>query len=179
MQPLQERSAQQGAFIVNMASTGCGKTLANARVMNALADPQKGMRCAFAMGLRTLTLQTGRAFQQLLGLDDEQLAIRVGGAASKALFEHYEQIAESSGSASSQALQQEEDGDVLYEGSTEGHPLLRRAIANDKVRSLLLAPVLVCTIDHLTPATEAQRGRAADCAHVAIAQWRSGTRRAR
>lgn len=35
------RSTQQGAFIVNMASTGCGKTLANAKVMNALADPNK------------------------------------------------------------------------------------------------------------------------------------------
>jgi CRISPR-associated endonuclease/helicase Cas3 len=61
---------RQGAFIVNMASTGCGKTLANARIMNALADPLAGMRCAFALGLRTLTLQTGRAFR------DELAAVR-------------------------------------------------------------------------------------------------------
>lgn len=53
-----------------------------ARIMNALADPQLGMRCAFAIGLRTLTLQTGRSFQNDLGLSDEQLAIKVGGAAS-------------------------------------------------------------------------------------------------
>ncbi|GHU92795.1 hypothetical protein AGMMS49925_11980 [Deltaproteobacteria bacterium] len=51
---IRERSVRQGAFIVSMASTGCGKTLANARVMYALADPAKGMRCAFALGLRTL-----------------------------------------------------------------------------------------------------------------------------
>ena len=31
------RAAHAGAFIVNRASTGCGKTLGNARVMNALA----------------------------------------------------------------------------------------------------------------------------------------------
>ena len=49
------RTTQQGAFIVNMASTGCGKTLGNARIMNALADPATGLRCAFAIGLRTLT----------------------------------------------------------------------------------------------------------------------------
>src|SRR5690606_8650995 len=30
---LRERSRHQGAFIVNLASTGCGKTLANARIM--------------------------------------------------------------------------------------------------------------------------------------------------
>ena len=39
---LQARAAQQGFFGVNMASTGCGKTLANGRIMYALADPQRG-----------------------------------------------------------------------------------------------------------------------------------------
>lgn len=155
---LRERSVSQGAFIVNMASTGCGKTLANARVMYALAEPSQGMRCAFAMGLRTLTLQTGRAFRELLGLDDEELAIQVGGAANRALFEHYERLAEQTGSASSQRLLEEEDGHVLFEGMHEQHPLLRRAVADPQVRKLLLAPLLVCTIDHLTPATESQRG---------------------
>lgn len=59
-------AASQGAFIVNMASTGCGKTLGNARIMNALADPALGMRCAFAIGLRTLNAANGRSFQQVL-----------------------------------------------------------------------------------------------------------------
>src|SRR5256885_5231693 len=91
-----------------MASTGCGKTLGNARIMNALADPGVGMRCAFAIGLRTLTLQTGRVFQNDLGLGDDQLAIKVGGAASRALFEYWEAQAEATGSASRQALRSEE-----------------------------------------------------------------------
>ena len=151
------QSEAHGAFIVNMASTGCGKTLANARVMDALADPALGMRCAFAMGLRTLTLQTGQAFCQLLGLDEEDLAIRVGGSANRALFEHFEGLAEAKGSASGQALL-EEDGHVLFEGRTDPHPLLQRAVADPEIRKLLLAPILVCTIDHLTPATESQRG---------------------
>ena len=154
---LRDRSQQHGAFIVNMASTGCGKTLANARVMYALADPVLGMRCAFALGLRTLTLQTGRAFRQLLQLGDDDVAVRVGGSASRALFEHYEAQAEASGSASSQALL-DEDGHVLYEGQQDQHPVLRRAVADPQVRALLTAPLLVCTIDHLTPATESQRG---------------------
>ncbi len=151
------QSEIHGAFIVNMASTGCGKTLANARVMYALANPAQGMRCAFAMGLRTLTLQTGQAFRQLLGLDEEDLAIRVGGCANRALFEHYEGLSEAKGSASGQSLL-EEDGHVMFEGRTDQHPLLQRAVADPEIRKLLLAPILVCTIDHLTPATESQRG---------------------
>lgn len=157
------QAAQQGAFIVNMASTGCGKTLANARIMNALAEPGQGLRCAFAMGLRTLTLQTGRAFQQRLQLKDEQLAIRVGGSASRALFEHFEQRAEATGSASQQALllEPEEEGAVEFGGDAAidtRHPLLARALHDPMVKSLLVAPILVCTIDHLVPATESLRG---------------------
>ncbi len=150
------RAAQQGAFIVNMASTGCGKTLGNARIMNALADPATGLRCAFAIGLRTLTLQTGRSFQNNLGLGEEQLAIQVGGTASSALFEYWEQQAEATGSASSQALL-DEVGTVLYEGNDQ-HPLLQRLTDDAKARALIAAPLLVCTVDHLTPATESLRG---------------------
>ncbi len=153
---MRHRAAAQGAFIVNMASTGCGKTLGNARIMNALADPATGLRCAFAIGLRTLTLQTGRVFQRDLGLGDEQLAIQVGGAASRALFEHWEQQAEASGSASRQALL-DEGGQVLFEGD-DRHPLLQRLTDDAHVRALIAAPLLVCTVDHLTPATESLRG---------------------
>ncbi len=154
---MRERSLRDGAFIVNMASTGCGKTLANARIMYALADAERGMRCAFAMGLRTLTLQTGKAFRDLLSLGDDDLAIRVGGAASRSLFEHYERQAEDTGSASRQALI-DENSYVRFEGNHDAHPLLRRVMRDPQVRSLLAAPLLVCTIDHLTPATESERG---------------------
>ncbi|SAK69407.1 CRISPR-associated nuclease/helicase Cas3 subtype I-F/YPEST [Caballeronia calidae] len=150
------RAAEQGAFVVNMASTGCGKTLGNARIMNALADPKRGMRCAFAIGLRTLTMQTGRSFQRDLGLNDDQLAIKVGGAASRALFDYWEGQAEATGSASRQGLL-DEGGQVLFEGNDQ-HPLLQRLTDDPQVRSLIAAPLLVCTVDHLTPATESLRG---------------------
>jgi CRISPR-associated endonuclease/helicase Cas3 len=151
------RSESQGAFVVNMASTGCGKTLANARIMYGLAHPEVGMRCAFAMGLRTLTLQTGRAFQQLLNLGDEELAIRVGDSASRELFRRGEQEAETSGSASNMPLL-DETSHVVFEGNTEDHPLLSKVLRDPQMRAILVAPLLVCTIDHLTPATESDRG---------------------
>lgn len=153
---LREAARQRGAFIINMASTGCGKTLANARIFNALADPQLGMRVTYALGLRTLTLQTGRAYRQDLHLSEDELAIRVGGSASRALFEYYEQQAEASGSASAQSLL-EEDSHVLYEGNTADHPLLSRALHDPEIRKLISAPMLVCTVDHIVPATESLR----------------------
>jgi len=153
---VRQSAAEHGAFIVNMASTGCGKTLGNARIMNAQADPTHGLRCAFAIGLRTLTLQTGRSFQRNLGLDDDVLAILVGGNANRALFEYYEEQAENTGSAS-QAELLPENSYVQFEGNDQ-HPLLQRLTHNPTVRKMLAAPLLVCTVDHLMPATESLRG---------------------
>jgi CRISPR-associated endonuclease/helicase Cas3 len=153
---MREQAAGQGAFIVNMASTGCGKTLANARVLYSLAGTQDGLRATFALGLRTLTLQTGRSYREDLHLGEEELAIRVGGSDSRALFEYYQSQAESTGSASTQQLL-EEDSHVVYEGQLGEHPLLRSAMHDKRIRALLSAPMLVCTIDHLMPATEAPR----------------------
>lgn len=153
---IREASTTNGAFIVNMASTGCGKTLANARILYALADAQIGLRATYALGLRTLTLQTGRSYRKDLHLGEDELAVLVGGSASRALFEHYQEQAEASGSGSVQSLL-EEDSHVVYEGNTADHPLLARALANQDIRRLLSAPMLVCTVDHIVPATESVR----------------------
>lgn len=153
---MRELAQQQGGFIINMASTGCGKTLANARMLYALADPKRGLRAAYALGLRTLTLQTGRSYRQDLQLKDDDLAILVGGSANRALFKYYEAQSEATGSASVQDLL-EEDSHLVFEGDTQSHPLLARALADSQIQRLLLAPLLVCTVDHLVPATESLR----------------------
>lgn len=80
----------------------------------------------------------------------------VGGSASRALFEFHQRQAEAGGSASVQSLL-EEDSRVLYDGNVADHPLLSRALTDADIRKLLSAPMLVCTVDHLAPATEALR----------------------
>nr|WP_298250421.1 type I-F CRISPR-associated helicase Cas3f [uncultured Halomonas sp.] len=154
---LRTTSREQGFFGINMASTGCGKTLANGRILYALAEPEKGARFSIALGLRTLTLQTGRDYRHQMHLGEDELAIRVGGSASRALFEHYEAQAEQAGSASAQDLLSD-DSHVLFEGSFSEHPILRRVAHDPSVKSLLAAPILTCTVDHLMPATESTRG---------------------
>jgi CRISPR-associated endonuclease/helicase Cas3 len=168
---LQVSSEKQGFFGVNMASTGCGKTLANARIMYALAHPQKGARFTVALGLRTLTLQTGDALRERMGLGSDELAVMVGGGAVRALHEHNkkqnaaanatENTLESSGSESAHDLLPS-NTHVQYDNTLHPGPLSEYLGGNDPqkqaAQQLLHAPVLVCTVDHLMPACEATRG---------------------
>lgn len=157
---LQTRSEQYGFFGVNMASTGCGKTLANGRIMYGLADPQLGARFNIALGLRTLTLQTGDAYRDRLGLGDEDLAVLVGGGAVRALHEHQrdEDNALNRSGSESQADLLPDNHYVHFEGSLEDGPLNRWLSNNTDAKKLINAPILVCTIDHLMPATEGTQG---------------------
>ena len=161
---LRDASVEHGFFGVNLASTGCGKTFANARILYALANPQLGARFTVALGLRTLTLQTGDAYRERLKLGTEDLAVLVGGVATKALHDYYmaRNRDSANGSESAQDLLPEYNH-VRYEGSLEDGPLKRWLQQSKHGRgaqsaSLLDAPVLVCTIDHLMPASESTRG---------------------
>ena len=154
---LRERSERQGFFGVNMASTGCGKTLANGRICYALADPDRGTRFTIALGLRTLTLQTGSAYRRDLNLASDDLAIRVGGQASRRLYEYRERALDSQGKISAEPLF-DSDSYVHFDGQIDQHPLLSRVVESPHARALITAPILVCTIDHLMPATESLRG---------------------
>lgn len=153
------RSADQGFFGLNMASTGCGKTLANGRILYALADSVRGARFTVALGLRTLTLQTGDAYRDRLRLGSDEMAVLVGGAAVRALHEQQQAEARlpANGSESSAKLLPEYS-QVFYDGSLEDGPLNRWLGENQPASKLLNAPILVCTIDHLMPATEGTQG---------------------
>lgn len=157
---IRQRTEKHGFFGVNMASTGCGKTFANARIMYGLSDEKLGCRFSVALGLRTLTLQTGDALRDRLRLDDDALAVLVGSQATMALHNsklEEESDVEKSGSVSAEDLL---GGDqyVHYEGSLDDGGLGRYIKNNKKIHKLLSAPVLVSTIDYLMPATEGERG---------------------
>ena len=154
---LRERSREAGFFGVNMASTGCGKTFANARIMYALSDEQEGCRFTVALGLRTLTLQTGDALRSRLHLDDDDLAVMVGSNAVKHLWQlQTEQEADNNSASAYDLIEQQQY--VHYEGSLQSGVLDKWLNNDPKLRALVSAPVLVTTIDHLIPATEGVRG---------------------
>lgn len=151
-----------GFFVVNMASTGCGKTFANAKVMRILSKDSESLRFILALGLRSLTLQTGDEYRNRIGLDNSELAVLIG---SKAVLELHNQnkietpseesLSESAGSESSQTLLDDEMVDyecAIPEGG------LNTILTTERDRKFLWAPVLACTIDHLMSATETKRG---------------------
>lgn len=159
---LSESSKKQGFFGINMASTGKGKTLANAKIMYALASKEQDCRFTVALGLRTLTLQTGREYRRQLDLTAEQLAIAVGGSASKALFEkeQHKKAPEESFGTGSESVEDFLDPDLYVDYDLSGieHSLHTWTSANPRIEKLLQAPTLVCTIDHLIPATDGTKG---------------------
>ncbi|QMT31746.1 type I-F CRISPR-associated helicase Cas3f [Alysiella filiformis] len=173
------RANECGFFGINMASTGKGKTLANARIMYALADKQTGLRLSIALGLRTLSLQTGSALKSLLNIDDE-IATLIGSNAVLQLFnknnethntkllKQQQQLLEDlerttlayRGSESLDDDNELESFDIDYDDVAldEKDPLYQLFKNKPKYQKLLHAPIVVSTIDYLMPATESLRG---------------------
>jgi len=141
------KDKSQGYFVVNMASTGCGKTIANAKIMQALSEDQKSLRFILALGLRTLTLQTGDEYRNRLNLEKKDLAVLIG---SKAVFELHQSgksldkdegsfAGANQGSESLESLQDESD--VLHWQGVLPEDKLATVLTKQKDRKLLHAPV--------------------------------------
>ena len=171
---LNTRSNECGFFGINMASTGKGKTIANARIMYALSDVEKGARFSIALGLRALTTQTGDALKHNLQLDESDIATIIGSSAIQRLQKAIQKN-ESEHKEQKQLLEDLEKTEYAMRGSesledTEDHfdidypdidpdSLLKKWFSKDpKIQKLLHAPILVSTIDYLIPATESLRG---------------------
>lgn len=144
---------QFGLFAVNMASTGKGKTFANAKIMQALSAGENSLRYILALGLRTLTLQTGDEYKDKIGLSKEELAVLIGSRAIVDLHNEDNREAKT-GSESEEALL---DNELVFckDFPEQG---LDTVLRNQKDRQFLYAPVLTCTIDHIIQATEVIRG---------------------
>lgn len=160
---IRESAVTNGFFGINMASTGSGKTFANARIMYGLADPLIGARFTIALGLRTLTLQTGEAYRTRLRLESDDLAVMVGSTAVKALFSmesdaKQEIQDQATGSESESLLLSDSYSYVHFDGALDIGPLKRWIQSTPSVQPLIAAPILTCTIDHLVGATEATKG---------------------
>ena len=152
-----------GYFVANIASTGCGKTIANAKVMRALSEDGESLRFILALGLRTLTLQTGDEYREKIGLKNDELAVLIGSAAIKELHEQsksQEKVEESFEEMGSESLEELLEEDLDYSDSPTADFLDAVIPQNkaNKLKAFLYKPVLACTIDHIIAATETTRG---------------------
>ena len=160
-----EIAADQGWFIVNMASTGKGKTIANAKIVQALSKDVQSLRYILALGLRTLTLQTGDSYQHDIGLAKDELAVLIG---SKAVQELHQQKNKSNHETEevdieelgSESLEELLGNELIYDNMPQADFMDALFPQNqaERNKAFLYKPVLVCTIDHIISATETKRG---------------------
>ncbi len=148
---------KSGFFAVNMASTGMGKTIANAKIMNAISSKKSSLRYTLLLGLRTLTLQTGDEYKNRLGFEDDDLAVVIGSKRYIELHnikEESEKIYEETGSLSSKPLSEDE---VIFDMVAD-ESLLDTILKTQKDKKLLYAPVLVSTIDYMMASINHSKG---------------------
>jgi CRISPR-associated endonuclease/helicase Cas3 len=154
-----KQGLREGFFAVNMASTGMGKTVANAKMMQAL-HKDRSLHYVLALGLRTLTLQTGDEYRSRIGLEEDQMAVLIGSKAMVRLHQdgmaqEQEEPYDASGSESIEKPLVEGWVDFDNESTIKG---LDTVLKSAKEHALLYAPVLVATIDHLMGAVDTPKG---------------------
>jgi CRISPR-associated endonuclease/helicase Cas3 len=165
-----ENNQHNGCFVVNISSTGTGKTFANAKIMLAL-NPESKLRYSLALGLRTLTLQTGDEYQEKIGLDKSELATLIG---SQTIEELHKSAKEDNKPTTNEQLGSESAEELLdatfaeevsdfpeIDTDIDDHikEKLTTILKTDKNKKLLYSPVVVCTIDHLIQAAENTRSK--------------------
>ena len=151
-----------GGFILNLAGTGWGKTTANAKIAAALGPEPGTLRFTLALGLRTLTLQTGDEYRDRLHLTNEELAVVIGSSSVQYIHEQerLQKLNEKSDKdifGGSESLEDLFEENTFFEGELpyEGFATLFERKSSSK---MLYAPVLCCTIDQIIGATECTRG---------------------
>ncbi|MDK9790066.1 type I-F CRISPR-associated helicase Cas3f [Vibrio sp. D431a] len=146
---MSKKANEFGFFGVNIASTGTGKTYANAQIMQGLSISSNGARYSVALGLRSLTIQTSDNLKESLSLKDDEIATIIGG-----LLPESNQSIETGSESSSPLIA---DSSVIYQTSHVEE--ISGLLHNDpKITKLIKAPITVSTVDQLIGASEGISG---------------------
>lgn len=155
----------QPMLVLNMAGTGSGKTLGNVKILCALALSRQlrgqvrneSVRFSTALGLRSLTLQTGDAYRDRARLGKDEMVCIIGDNITRKLHEAWIE-AEQEKDFNRKYSISEDDGDLVIHGMGDYPDLpgpLGEIAKNYRNGTRLLAPpVLVSTIDTLIRAGE-------------------------
>ena len=149
------RTSQRPVLVLNLAGTGTGKTRMNAKCACALAG-ERPVRFATALNLRTLTLQTGDAYREQLGIGPDELACVIGDAMATRLHQSTQPV-----EAAEFADEDENPVEVAFESVGEAffvpdwiEPFIKQ---KPRMRRVIAAPVLASTVDFLIAAGEPHR----------------------
>lgn len=152
---------EHGFFGILASGTGTGKTRSAAKLMHSLTED---LRYTLAVGLRTLTLQTGAEYIDELKLNKKDVAVLVGSDLSKKLFEAErgkKNLSKNSHLGTDTDLDDEIDGEIFAEDQDDYNGLNNEilSLCKDKEKKFLNSPIVVCTIDHLMSISNMTTGR--------------------
>ena len=150
-----KKAKVNGGFIgLLIAGTGKGKTVAYTKCMSAFGD----LRFNLALGLRSLTLQSGDAYRDVIGFDKQQVTTIIGSEAARRLHDDYnEKKAEASRSGTEAAMNDDLESfylDTDIQGRKED-PMF--SAVSHKMRQMMASPILISTVDYLIPSVESRR----------------------
>lgn len=160
-----ERANNKVFFVCNVASTGKGKTIANAKIMNAIS---KHLRYSLCVGLTTLVEQTTKSYKDI-GFNEKDLCMCIGADEKTELhnvlsdidkFNQSEYDLDSISSSTDlmykQNYMEEEYNQYINEKYFD--VLFGKTKNTNKYSNFLWKPILVCTIDFLMNITQTIKG---------------------
>jgi len=174
----QKIDPDQPFFGVVMAETGSGKTRGNARILFG-AQGHTNLRASFALGMRSLTLQTGDELIQEAGLPPKDTRVMIGSQLANFLHEE-SQLPPAQGDAEGTTKDPEIDEfgretetefsqiEALLGGDMEAldfnpdspWPQDWSFPDKPKLAALLRTPILISTVDQLIQAVQSDRSSA-------------------
>ncbi len=135
---------EDGFFGVIIGETGSGKTQGGYLVMSALRNHNP--RFTLGLGYGALAIQSGKEYQQEIGLNDHELDIFVGSKHTR------------NDPKTGNADEFELEGTYAYQSLDNGLSSVVEKLFTKKDLSLITVPVAVMTIDHIMSAITASRG---------------------
>lgn len=134
------------AIVFNVAATGSGKTIMNSRAAAVLAG-ENTLRLSVALNLRSLTLQTGDSYKLDLGVGFDELSVITGSSVIRKLHD-YEKADELNNKNENGEVEDYEE-DLAEDFQHEVPAWINGNCKNNAQRAIVMAPMLVSTIDYL------------------------------
>jgi CRISPR-associated endonuclease/helicase Cas3 len=161
-----------GGLILVGSATGSGKTracLAMADALGCAVNSSSGLRVTVALGLRTLTLQTGHEYRDVFGLSPDEMGVLIGSRAVLQFDEHarttkyaqepVRELGRDEG-VDADLDADAQDLDMTEETASEAAqflPFIEAQCKKNGQKRYLDAPVLVTTLDQVIKAADHRR----------------------
>lgn len=153
-QYVNEHKGEQNLFFCcNMASTGKGKTIANAKIERAMLSGK--LRYTLGVGLRTLVLQTGDSYIQDIHFNKKDVSICVGNRTNEELHKKDSDFYEEDLMHNQNIYEINSDKELLDNEVKFLEVLFKHQL---KYKAFLYKPILVCTIDYMMRLTQCVKG---------------------